>query len=109
MKPFRTVFISICILIGLFSYHIGFASDFIIKYYIFSMKTPQDREKVVGFIKGFEGVMKVETKLDRHWVYLYLEDDIMEEERSKIRLPLGKLGYPVERWEVQLEKPDSHE
>jgi len=109
MKRFRTLFICLFVLLGLFSYHTGFASDFIIKYYIYSMKTPQDREKVVGFIKSFEGVTKVETKLDRHWVYVYLEDEIMQEERLKIRLPLEKLGYPVDRWEVQLEKPESHE
>jgi hypothetical protein len=84
-------------------------ADIIIKYYIYSMKTPKDRDAVVKFIKQFEGVIDVETKLDRHWVYLYLEDDIMEDERFKIRIPLEKMGYPVDRWEVQLEKPDSHE
>jgi len=109
MKPFRTLFVFIFFMSGLFLYHNAFAADFIVKYYIYSMKTPQDREKVVKFITSFEGVTKVETKLDRHWVYIYLEDDIMEDERMKIRLPLRKLGYPVNRWEVQLEKPDSHD
>jgi len=88
---------------------VTFGADFIIKYYIYTMKTPKDRDKVVSFISGFEGVQKVETRLDRHWVYVYLEDDVMQDERFKIRVPLGKLGYPVERWEVQLEKPNSHD
>ncbi len=88
---------------------VAFGADFIIKYYIYSMKTPQDRDKVVTFITGFEGVEKVETRLDRHWVYVYLEDDVMQDERFKIRVPLGELGFPVERWEVQLEKPNSHD
>ncbi len=88
---------------------VAFGADFIIKYYIFSMKTPEDQEKVVNFIKGFEGVQKVETRLDRGWVYVYLEDDVMQDERFKIRIPLAELGYPVERWEVQLEKPNSHD
>ena len=85
------------------------ASDFIIKYYIFSMVTEQDQAKVVDFIKSHPGVQKVETILDRHWLYLYLDDDIQEDERFKIRVPLAKMGYPVDRWEVLLEKPDSHD
>ena len=87
----------------------GFAADFIIKYYIYSMETEQDRNKVVEFISSHEGIQKVETRLDRHWVYLYLEDDIMDDERFEIRVPLRDMGYPVDRWEVLLEKPDSHD
>ena len=109
MIKFRLIMIGLAVAIGLVSFQPAMAADFIIKYYIYDMKTPQDRDKVVGFIKKFEGVEKVETKLDRHWVYLYLEDDIMEDERFLIRIPLGEMGYPVARWEVQLEKPDSHE
>jgi len=86
-----------------------FAADFVIKYYIFSMDTEQDRQKIVGFISGHEGVQKVETVLNRHWVYIYLEDDILEDERFDIRVPLRDMGYPVNRWEVLLEKPDSHD
>ncbi len=85
------------------------ASDFIIKYYIFSMVTEQDQNKVVDFIRSHKGVQKVETILDRHWLYLYLDDDIQEDERFKIRVPLAELGYPVDRWEVLLEKPDGHD
>jgi len=86
-----------------------FAADFVIKYYIFSMSTDQDRQKIVNFISGHEGVEKVETILDRHWVYIYLEDEILEDERFDIRVPLRDMGYPVTRWEVLLEKPDSHD
>lgn len=87
----------------------AFAADFVIKYYIFSMDTEQDRRKIVNFISGHEGVEKVETVLDRHWVYIYLEDEILEDERFDIRVPLRDMGYPVNRWEVLLEKPDSHD
>ena len=86
-----------------------FAADFVIKYYIFSMDTEQDRQKIVNFISDHEGVEKVETVLDRHWVYIYLEDEILEDERFDIRVPLRDMGYPVTRWEVLLEKPDSHD
>ncbi len=51
----------------------------------------------------------METVLDRHWVYIYLEDEILEDERFDIRVPLRDMGYPVTRWEVLLEKPDSHD
>ena len=87
----------------------AFAADFVIKYYIFSMATEHDRQKIVNFISGHEGVQKVETVLDRHWVYIYLEDEILEDERFDIRVPLRDMGYPVNRWEVLLEKPDSHD
>lgn len=87
----------------------AFAADFVIKYYIFSMATEQDRQKIVAFVSGQEGVEKVETILDRHWVYIYLEDEILEDERFDIRVPLRDMGYPVNRWEVLLEKPDSHD
>ncbi len=86
-----------------------FAADFVIKYYIFSMATEQDRQKIVDFVSDHEGVEKVETVLDRHWVYIYLEDEILEDERFDIRVPLRDMGYPVNRWEVLLEKPDSHD
>ena len=86
-----------------------YASDFIIKYYISAMKTPADRDTVVSFIKKFNGVNKVETVLYRHWLYIYLDDDVLEDERFKIRVPLAKLGYPVDRWDVQLEKPNGQD
>ena len=85
------------------------AADFIIKYYIFSMETEEDQTKIVDFITSHEGVQKVETVLDRHWLYIYLEDEIMDDERFDIRVPLRNMGYPVDRWEVQLEKPESHD
>ncbi len=86
------------------------ASDFIIKYYIFSMQTEEDERKIVDFIRSFDGINEVETVLDRHWVYVSLEDEILEDERFTIRVPLAKnLGYPVDRWEVQLEKPDGQD
>ncbi len=87
----------------------AFGSDFLIKYSIQSMQTEEDCAAIVDFITGHEGVQKVETKLDRHWVYIYLEDEILEDERFDIRVPLRDMGYPVDRWEVQLEKPDSHD
>ncbi len=86
-----------------------YGSDFIIKYYISAMKTPADRDTVVSFIKKFNGVNKVETVLYRHWLYIYLDDDVLEDERFKIRVPLAKLGYPVDRWDVQLEKPNGQD
>ncbi len=85
------------------------ASDTIIKYYIFSMKTPADRDKVVSIISKFEGVNEVDTRLERHWVYVYFDDDLLQDERFEVRKLLKKQGYPVDRWEMQLEKPDSQE
>ena len=103
-----------CILFSLFflilaGFSSAFAADFVIKYYIFAMNSEQDRNTIVDFIVGHEGVQKVETVLDRHWVYIYLEDDILDDERFDLRVPLRDMEYPVDRWEVLLEKPDSHD
>ena len=73
------------------------------------MNSEQDRNTIVDFISSHEGIQKVETVLDRHWVYIYLEDDILEDERFDLRVPLRDMGFPVNRWEVLLEKPDSHD
>lgn len=109
MRSILTKLLICCLLITTLSAGWSHASDFIIKYYIYSMKTPADRDKIISFIKGFDGVNKVESVLDRHWLYIYLDDDILEDERFSIRVPLAKLGYPVDRWEVQLEKPNGQE
>jgi len=86
------------------------SADIIIKYYIFSMETPDDEKKVVDFIKEHDGVTKVETVLDRHWVYVSFEDEVLNDERFQLRLRLGdELGYPVERWDVQWEHTEGHE
>jgi hypothetical protein len=86
------------------------SADIIIKYYIFSMKSAEDEKKVVNFIKEHDGVSKVETVLDRHWVYVHYEDDVLNDERYQLRLRLGdELGYPVERWDVQWEHTEGHE
>ena len=111
-NPMRTLLLKIllcCLLMTAVPTGWSYASDFIIKYYIYSMKTPADRDKIVSFIKQFDGVNKVETVLERHWVYIYLDDDILEDERFTIRVPLEKIGYPVDRWEVQLEKPNGQD
>ncbi len=106
---YRTVILLWSVLFLLTGSGAVFASDFVIKYYIMSMETEQDRTRVVDFIRSHKGVQRVETRLDRHWVYVYLEDDIMDDERFAIRVPLRELGFPVDRWEVLLEKPDSHD
>ncbi|MEN8189108.1 MAG: hypothetical protein ABFS19_04625 [Thermodesulfobacteriota bacterium] len=86
------------------------AADIIIKYYIFSMESPADETKVVEYIKQHDGVTKVETVLDRHWVYVHFEDEILNDERYQLRLNLGReLGYPVERWEIQWEHTEGHD
>lgn len=86
------------------------SADIIIKYYIFSMKSAEDEKKVVDFIKEHKGVNKVETVLDRHWVYVHYEDDILNDERYQLRLRLAdELGYPVERWDIQWEHTEGHD
>lgn len=86
------------------------AADIIIKYYIFSMDSPEDEKKVVEYIKRLEGVTKVETVLDRHWVYVHYEDEELNDERFQLRIKLGKeLGYPVERWEILWEHTEGHD
>lgn len=86
------------------------SADIIIKYYIFSMESAEDEKKVVDFIKKHDGVTKVETVLDRHWVYVSFEDEVLNDERYQLRLRLGdELGYPVERWDVQWEHTEGHE
>jgi hypothetical protein len=109
MKYLRFCIVASLLFIWLTGPTASFAADFVIKYYIFTMNTQQDRNTVVDFIASHEGVQKVETVLDRHWVYLYLEDDILDDERFDLRVPLRDMGYPVNRWEVLLEKPDSHD
>ena len=89
--------------------------NYIIIYIIQSLKwalksnMKDERNTIVDFISSHEGIQKVETVLDRHWVYIYLEDDILEDERFDLRVPLRDMGFPVDRWEVLLEKPDSHD
>lgn len=86
------------------------SADIIIKYYIFSMKSVEDEKKVVDFIKEHKGVSKVETVLDRHWVYVHYEDDVLNDERYQLRLRLGdQLGYPVVRWDVQWEHTEGQD
>ena len=86
------------------------AADIIVKYYIFSMDSPEDEKKVVDYIMQRDGVTKVETVLDRNWVYVSYEDDILNDERFQLRLKLGTdLGYKVDRWEILWEHTEGHE
>jgi hypothetical protein len=86
------------------------AADIIVKYYIFSMESEADEKKVVDYIMKREGVSKVETILDRHWVYVYYEDEVLNDERFQLRLKLGKdLGFEVERWEIQWEHTEGQD
>ena len=86
------------------------AADIIVKYYIFSMESLEDEKKVVDYIMERDGVSKVETVLDRHWVYVHYEDDILNDERYQLRLKLGKdLGYEVERWEILWEHTEGQD
>jgi hypothetical protein len=74
------------------------------------MKSIEDEKKVVDFIKEHKGVLQVETVLDRHWVYIHYEDDVLNDERYQLRLRLGdELGYPVERWDVQWEHTEGQD
>ncbi len=96
----------LCILTSIILFTASYlhAADVIMKYYIFSMKTVEDERKVVQFIKDFPGVNKVETVLDRHWVMVYLDDEILEDERFELRVALKEKGYPIDRWDILLEK-----
>jgi hypothetical protein len=96
----------LCILTSIILFTASYlhAADVIMKYYIFSMKTVEDERKVVQFIKDFPGVSKVETVLDRHWVMVYLDDEILEDERFELRVLLKEKGYPIDRWDILLEK-----
>jgi len=86
------------------------AADIIVKYYIFSMESKDDEKKVVDYIMQRDGVSKVETVLDRHWVYVSYEDDILNDERFQLRLKLGRdLGYEVERWEILWEHTEGQD
>jgi hypothetical protein len=86
------------------------AADTIVKYYIFSMDSQEDEKKVVDYIMQHDGVSKVETVLDRHWVYVYYEDEVLNDERYQLRLKLGNdLGYKVERWEILWEHTEGHD
>ena len=74
------------------------------------MESQEDEKKVVDYIMQRDGVSKVETVLDRHWVYVHYEDDILNDERYQLRLKLGKdLGYKVERWEILWEHTEGQE
>ena len=109
-KPAYNLLLSFCLLLGLLALPVAaLASDTIIKYYIFAMKTPEDRDKVTAIISSFDGVNEVDVRLDRHWVYVYFDDELLQDERFEVRKKLKKQGYPVDRWEMQLEKPDSQE
>lgn len=106
-KPF---FFSFGVCMPLFLAPVAECADIIIKYYIFTMESAEDEKKVVDYIKKHHGVTKVETVLDRHWVYVHYEDEILNDERYQLRLPLGnELGYPVDRWDIQWEHTESHE
>jgi hypothetical protein len=86
------------------------AADIIVKYYIYSMESEADEKNVVDYIMQRDGVTKVETVLDRHWVYVSYEDEILNDERYQLRLKLGKdLGYAVERWEILWEHTEGQD
>ena len=107
-------FTSFCLVLLLFSPFLlqksANAADIIVKYYIFSMESLEDEKKVVDYITQRDGVSKVETVLDRHWVYVHYEDDILNDERYQLRLKLGKdLGYEVERWEILWEHTEGQD
>lgn len=86
------------------------AADIIVKYYIFSMESKDDEKKVVDYIMQHDGVSMVETVLDRHWVYVSYEDEILNDERYQLRLKLGTdLGYEVERWEILWEHTEGQD
>ena len=76
----------------------------------FGMESVDDEKKVVDCIKAREGVSKVEIILDRHWVYVHYNSEVLNDERYQLRLPLGtECGYPVERWDVQWEHTEGQE
>ena len=112
MRSFTRKFIFTCLFLcsPFFLPQPAVSADIIIKYYIFSMKSVEDEKKVVDFIKEHKGVSKVETVLDRHWVYVHYEDDVLNDERYQLRLRLGdELGYPVVRWDVQWEHTEGQD
>jgi len=107
----RKILFVFCFFCGSFFLpQLAVSADIIIKYYIFSMESAEDEKKVVDFIRKHEGVSKVETVLDRHWVYVHYEDDVLNDERYQLRLRLGdELGYPVDRWDVQWEHTEGQD
>jgi len=112
MQSFTKIFLFVCLFLcsSFLLPRPAISADIIIKYYIFSMESAADEKKVVDFIKKHDGVTNVETVLDRHWVYVSFEDEVLNDERYQLRLRLGdELGYPVERWDVQWEHTEGHE
>jgi len=110
MKFFIPFFLVLFLFSPLLPQRPAMAADIIVKYYIFSMESPEDEKKVVDYIMARDGVSKVETVLDRHWVYVHYEDDILNDERYQLRLKLGKdLGYEVERWEILWEHTEGQD
>jgi hypothetical protein len=110
MKFFISFFLVLFLFSPLLPQRSATAADIIVKYYIFSMESQEDEKKVVDYIMQRDGVSKVETVLDRHWVYVHYEDDILNDERYQLRLKLGKdLGYEVERWEILWEHTEGQD
>ncbi len=110
MRIFQALFIILFLFSPLLPQTAAEGADTIIKYYIFSMESQEDEKKVADYIKRHNGVTKVETVLDRHWVYVHFEDEVLNDERYQLRLKLGNdLGYPVERWEILWEHTEGHE
>ncbi len=110
MKLFTSLFLVLFLFSPLLPQSSATAADIIVKYYIFSMESQEDEEKVVEYIMQRDGVSKVETVLDRHWVYVHYEDEILNDERYQLRLKLGKdLGYEVERWEILWEHTEGQD
>jgi hypothetical protein len=110
MKFFISFFLVLFFFSPLLPQRSATAADIIVKYYIFSMESQEDEKKVVDYIMQRDGVSKVETVLDRHWVYVHYEDDILNDERYQLRLKLGKdLGYEVERWEILWEHTEGQD
>lgn len=110
MRLFTALLLTLCLSISLLPQRYAEAADIIVKYYIFSMQSEADEKKVVDYIMQHDGVSKVETVLDRHWVYVHYEDDVLNDERYQLRLQLGKeLGYPVDRWDRQWEHTEGQD
>ncbi len=110
LRFISVVFLGLLLLSPLLPQTSAEAADIIVKYYIFSMESKDDEKKVVDYIMQRDGVTLVETVLDRHWVYVSYEDEVLNDERYQLRLKLGTdLGYKVERWEILWEHTEGQD
>jgi len=76
------------------------------KYTIPTMETQEDIEKVKAFINTLPGIVEITIMEENHVVIVFFDDEELDDEKFQLRIPLYKLGYKVEEYDILYEGPN---